>query len=58
MQMFVPTLFLGYIDGGSASMFFQAILGTVLAVGYFGSSKLTMLWAKIRPVRKSDSRGQ
>ncbi len=46
---------LAYIDGGSASMFFQALIGGLLALSVMIPNQLKMLWAKLRPApRKSD----
>lgn len=48
-----------YIDGGSASMFFQAVIGGLLALTVMIPNQLKMLWARIKPApRKPDSDGQ
>ncbi|MCW5941524.1 MAG: hypothetical protein KIS66_04790 [Fimbriimonadaceae bacterium] len=56
MQVLSTFNLLGYIDGGSASMIFQAVVGGLLAFGYFVSFRLGNLWARFRPAsRKPDS---
>ncbi|MFQ3586798.1 MAG: hypothetical protein SNJ74_10160 [Fimbriimonadaceae bacterium] len=51
--------FLAYIDGGSASMFFQALIGGALAAGYFATAKIGSILSKFRPAaRKSNSDGR
>lgn len=53
----IPSL--AYIDGGSASMFFQALIGGALAAGYFATAKISYIWSKLRPApRKSNSDGR
>lgn len=48
-----------YVDGGSASMIFQALIGGLLAAGYLATTKIGTLWAKLRPApRKSDADGR
>lgn len=47
---------LAYIDGGSASMFFQAVIGGLLALSVMLPNQLKMLWARLRPApRKQDN---
>lgn len=49
MQNFITALTpLAYIDGGSASMFFQAAIGALLAGSFFFSSKLGQAWSFIK----------
>jgi hypothetical protein len=48
------TSLLSYIDGGSASMLFQALIGGFLAFGYLLSNKISFIRAKLS--RKSDVR--
>ncbi len=49
MQNFLPALTdLAYIDGGSASLFFQALIGGLLAGGFFFSSKLGQVWSAVK----------
>jgi len=46
MQNLLPALTpLAYIDGGSASLFFQALIGGILAGGFYFSSKLGQVWS-------------
>lgn len=40
---------LAYIDGGSASMFFQALIGGLLALSIMIPNQLKMLWARLKP---------
>lgn len=45
-----------YIDGGSASMFFQAVIGGLLALTVMIPNQLKMLWARLKPApRKSET---
>lgn len=39
-----------YIDGGSASLFFQALIAGILAAGFMAKSQLFMLWTKLKGV--------
>lgn len=49
MQNLLPALTpLAYIDGGSASLFFQALIGGILAGGFYFSSRLGHLWSRIK----------
>lgn len=51
MQNLLPALTpLAYIDGGSASLFFQALIGSLLAGGFYFSSRLGQLWSRIKSV--------
>lgn len=45
---FPMTTLLAYIDGGSASMVFQAVLGGALAVIYLASSRVGSWWSHLR----------
>lgn len=57
MQVLSTSNLLGYIDGGSASMIFQAVVGGLLAFGYFVSFRLGNLWAKLRPAPRKPNSG-
>lgn len=57
MQVLSTFNLLGYIDGGSASMIFQAVLGGLLAFGYFVSFRLGNLWARLRPSQRKPNSG-
>lgn len=49
MQNFLPALTpLSYIDGGSASLFFQALIGGILAGGFYFSSRLGQVWSWVK----------
>jgi hypothetical protein len=37
-----------YIDGGSASLFFQALIAGILATGFMMKNQLAMVWQKVR----------
>ena len=53
MQNLIPALTpLAYIDGGSASMFFQAVIGGLLAGSFFFSTKLGQVWSVIKTALK------
>jgi hypothetical protein len=41
---------LAYIDGGSASLFFQALIAGILAAGFMAKSQIFMLWTKVKGV--------
>lgn len=41
-----------YIDGGSASMLFQALIGGLLAASCFATSRLSALWQRMRQLRR------
>lgn len=44
---FLPSL-IAYIDGGSASMVFQAVIGGALAAGYLASARFGLVVARVR----------
>ena len=44
---------LSYIDGGSASMFFQALIGGLLATVYFASTRARIVAAWFRNVLRT-----
>lgn len=53
MQNLIPALSpIAYIDGGSASMFFQAVIGGLLAGSFFFSSKLGQIWTVVKSALK------
>ncbi len=39
---------LAYIDGGSASLFFQAVIAGILATGFMMKNQIAMIWQKVR----------
>lgn len=39
---------LGYIDGGSASLFFQALIAGILAAGFMAKSQIAHFFHKVK----------
>jgi len=50
MDMLTHTFVPAYIDGGSASMAFQALIGGLLAAGYLFSSRFDIVVGRFRKV--------
>lgn len=46
-----------YIDGGSASLFFQALIAGILATGFMMKNQLAMVWQRVRSVFSKKSPG-
>lgn len=50
MSDFLLLLPPAYIDGGSASLFFQALIAGLLAAGFMAKSQIFMLWTKVKGI--------
>lgn len=52
-----PNTFSAYIDGGSASLFFQAVIAGILATGFMMKNQIAMVWQRVRSVFSKKSPG-